>query len=75
MAEDVRGDDGPMTCEVCGRTFPTREAVQEHEREDHDMDRPADTARELEDPRPADVYGSGSSTGEPPAAPVQHGAE
>lgn len=66
--------DREMTCEVCDRTFPSRAALQEHQREDHDMDPPADTAREVEDPPPADLYAAGPSTGETPASPVQHGA-
>jgi hypothetical protein len=66
--------DGQMTCEVCDRTFPSRESLQEHQREDHDMDSPADLAEETEGPPPADLYAAGSATGETPASPVQHGA-
>jgi hypothetical protein len=72
--DEIRGEDRPMTCEVCGSTFPSRAAVQEHQREDHDMDPPADLAEEAEGPPPADLYGGGPSTGEPPTSPVQHGA-
>jgi hypothetical protein len=74
MATNETAADGPMTCEVCGKSFPSREALQEHQREDHDMDPPADLAREIEDPPPADLYAAGPSTGETPASPVQHGA-
>jgi hypothetical protein len=74
MSDQVSGPDSEMTCEVCGRTFASRDRVQEHLREDHDMDPPADLDPEAEDPKPAELYGAGPSTGEPPAAPTQHGA-
>jgi hypothetical protein len=74
MATNDSATDGPMTCEVCGKTFPSREALQEHEREDHGMDRPADLDREVEDPPPVDLFGGGPSTGETPASPTQPGA-
>lgn len=74
MADHETGPDSEMTCEVCGRTFESRDRVQEHLREDHDMDPPADLDRETEHPKPAELYAGGPSTGEPPAAPTQHGA-
>jgi hypothetical protein len=74
MATNDAVTDGMMTCEVCDRTFPSRESLQEHQREDHGMDPPADVAREIEDPPPADLYAAGPSTGEPPASPAQHGS-
>lgn len=66
--------DGQMTCEVCDRTFPSRESLQEHQREDHDMDASADLAEATEGPPPADLYAAGPPTGETPANPIQHGA-
>ena len=74
MSTNDEATDGQMTCEVCDRTFPSREALQEHQREDHGMDPPADLTRETEDPPAADLYAAGSSSGETPASPTQHGA-
>ena len=73
MATNDDRTDRPMTCEICGQTFPSRQTLQVHEREDH-SDSAADAERAADEARPADLHAAGPSTGEPPASPVQHGA-
>ena len=66
--------DHEMTCEVCRQTFASRQDLQEHQREDHEMDAPADTTQPIQDAPAADLPSAGPSSGERPASPVQHGA-
>jgi hypothetical protein len=74
MGTNDDATDRQMTCEVCDRTFPSRQALQQHQREDHDMDPAADVAGGTEGPPAADLYAAGPATGETPASPIQRGA-
>ena len=71
MGDEVRAD-GPMTCEVCGKEFPTRAAVQEHEREDHAEGRPADLTRRGKRRRRG-PWAGGPESGTTPVGPEQRG--